>query len=401
MPMPQLMDVLFDIKHKKIEDSDKIMKNHECKLRHDCNIVNNVVQTREQRRDMRHQRELSRSRNRKHSRFHSSGLLQSQFKHYSKIELLDLIHIRLFHQEQTDRRLLSDTDDILTAQLKFETVILFKDSLNNHKLGWVKQFCDEENYDSEAIYDDLHPDNDGQSNIYRYFKNMLGSKPKAYYKLKKDIYKYTIYPPDNKAIERNLIELDFGEHIINWNVEAKFYNIKEEWLHNDFFPLGSDIYDSLCEKAEWIAQTKKNKQSYNLDTYDMLCIKTYTDTNELQSNFRHAFRTTADVNRRSQFVHWATTFQTVYIKIEMANRLHNSHQFISNVTLYHGLNRLFDTKQLMRQFYGLLSTTWEESVAKNFAGGAGMILQISQEINNKNVNAIEVDWISCHETEKE
>eukprot|EP01084_Bolivina_argentea_P250585 419919_1 len=38
MPMPQLMDVLFDIKHKKIEDSDKIMKNHECKLRHDCNI---------------------------------------------------------------------------------------------------------------------------------------------------------------------------------------------------------------------------------------------------------------------------------------------------------------------------------------------------------------------------
>eukprot|EP01084_Bolivina_argentea_P087238 157582_1 len=89
MPMPQLMNVLFDIKHQQIADSDKIMKYHECKLRHDCNIFNNVVQT----------WELSRSRSRKYSRLHGSGLLQSQFKNYSKIELLDLIHIRLFHQE--------------------------------------------------------------------------------------------------------------------------------------------------------------------------------------------------------------------------------------------------------------------------------------------------------------
>eukprot|EP01084_Bolivina_argentea_P276597 471978_1 len=94
-------------------------------------------------------------------------------------------------------------------------------------------------------------------------------------------------------------------------------------------------------------------------------------------------------------------FHIIFIKIEIGNILYECNDFICNVTLYHGLNRLFDTKKLVRQFHGALSTSWDESIARNFAGSAGMILQISKAINNQNVNAIEVDWISCHHMEKE
>lgn len=89
------------------------------------------------------------------------------------------------------------------------------------------------------------------------------------------------------------------------------------------------------------------------------------------------------------------------MKIEIGNELYNYNGNIGDFTLYHGLNRLFNTRGLARQFYGPLSTTWEVTVARNFAGDSGMILQINNDTNFKNVNAIEVDWISCHDNEQE
>ena len=63
---------------------------------------------------------------------------------------------------------------------------------------------------------------------------------------------------------------------------------------------------------------------------------------------------------------------------------------------------IFGNKQVFRrQFYGLLSTTWDLSTARNFAGDNGMIIQIDKDINFQNANAIEVDWISCHDNERE
>eukprot|EP01084_Bolivina_argentea_P124530 220659_1 len=111
-----------------------------------------------------------------------------------------------------------------------------------------------------------------------------------YYILKESLYKYIIKPNDNKANNRNLIELDFGNHIIDWKIKPKFYNMKQEWLQNDFAPIESDVYDSLYYKSSILANTKKNKSTYNLPINGILCIKMYTDTNDLQGNFRHAFR---------------------------------------------------------------------------------------------------------------
>eukprot|EP01084_Bolivina_argentea_P175560 303997_1 len=385
----QILDVVFYMQRENIAELKKIQQHYECKLKADCNILKNTIKTREC-------ELLSRAlKFEKYQPENRHQYLNMTLEDYSKMELLNLLHIRLFHKYMYRRK----RAEVVAPKLQMDNGKLFKDTLNIDNLHGLQLFCESEEYDTEAIYEDLYPDNDSQSNIYDYFKHKLKANINHYYLLKQKIIKYSINPPDTNSNDRHLVELDFGNHVIDWNVDPTFYNMKQEWLENEYFPIGQDIIDTLCIKAKILAETERN--IYGLSTDDILCIKTYTDTNELQGNFRHAFRTSSDDNRRSQFVHWATYMNITFIKIEISNELYQSNTFICNTTLYHGLDRLFNTKKLVNQFYGALSTTWEESVATNFAGGAGMILQIDKGINNKNVNAIEVDWISCHEAEKE
>eukprot|EP01084_Bolivina_argentea_P265833 450736_1 len=381
--MSQLMDAMFDIKRRNIRDSEQI-KAYQCQLKTECKIFKNNIES---------------HRHRSMPRVLKVTQQYQKFNQMtSEMELLDLIHVRLFHPNNR-RRLVQMTDDIITPDLEFENNELFLDKINNNNLKSFQQFCENEQFDTDAMYYDMYPDNDTQSNIYYCFKNKLKNKINQYYALKENILTYTINPP--KKNDKDLIELDFGEHVIDWNVEPKFCNVKQEWMGNEFCSIEQYIYDSLYSKSETIAATHQNKSTYNLLTDDILCIKTYTDTTELQRNFRHAFRSSSDDNRRAQFFHWATNINIIFIKIAIGNALYERNQFICNVTLYHGLDRLFDTKKLVRQFHGALSTTWDKQSAKNFAGDDGMILQINKEINNKNLNAIEVDWISCHDSEQE
>eukprot|EP01083_Nonionella_stella_P036672 100060_1 len=107
----------------------------------------------------------------------------------------------------------------------------------------------------------------------------------------------------------------------------------------------------------------------------------YTDTNDLQSEFRKAFRTSSKDEIRQQFVHWAMDLNLLFIKIEVLNIAYDYNEDIAGHILYHGLDRLFNTDGLVKQFHGALSTTPELSVARNFAGHSGMVLQT---INFKN-----------------
>eukprot|EP01084_Bolivina_argentea_P115260 204988_1 len=392
--MSKIMDVVIDIQSRNIKNCIQIKKQNKCSLGNNCNIFYNIRKTRQHRllsRALKSEQQYEKQNN------------HMKLEDFTKMELLNLAHVRLFHKQQGNERILSERRDIVASQLEFEKEILFMDKVHmkNNKLMSFRSYCLQEEYETEGIYDDMFPDNDDQSNIYQHFCNNLPNEINEYYALKKFLFNYTINPADNTAINRNLIELDFGQDVIAWDVKPKFDNIKEEWLHNQYFPIEHDLYQSLYLKSSIISNQQKNKTSYNLSVDDVLCIKMYTDTNELQSNFRHSFRTKSDANRRSQFLHWATILNIVFMKIEVANELYECNQFICSVTLYHGLNRLFDTKTLVNQFNGPLSTTWEQSVAKTFAGDQGMILEIDKGINNKNVNAIEVDWISCHDTEQE
>eukprot|EP01084_Bolivina_argentea_P282858 484302_1 len=369
--MSKLMDSWFDIQNGITDDSDLIMRKHQCTLQNDCNILKNNIDTRKY-------QLLSRA-----MKTTQTYELKND-SNYNKMEILDLIHVRLFHDQQSNRRSRRNKN----CRSDIHTKKLFMDQFENAELKEIRLFCEEEQYDTEAMHDDVVSDDATQSNICSLFE--IKVKDLA---LKEHIKKY--------IIDMNLVDLDFGDHIIYWNVTAKFKNVKEEWFNNEFFPIRQDLYDSLLEKSQIIVDTYQNQSSYNLTINDMACIKMYTDTNELQGEFRKSFRSSSDKNRRSQFIHWAINFHIVFIKIEIANQTKGCNEYISDQTLYHGLDRLFDTKGLVHKFHGALSTTLAESVATTFAGDAGMILTIDKRINNQNVNAIRVNWISCHVDEEE
>eukprot|EP01084_Bolivina_argentea_P300634 518449_1 len=292
------MDILFDVTHRNIKDSENIKNDYQCKLKHDCVIMKNINETRKHHLLSRVLRPVQQYKVQNDNK--SSNMTS---KDYGKMELLDLIHVRLFHSEDNYRR---TRVDVVAPKLKLEKDNVFKDMLNNdHDLDPFQLFCDSEEYDTEAIYEDLFPDNDSQSNVYYYFKNKLKDDLNKYDLLKQTIAKYTINPPNKQANDRHLIDLDFGDHVTDWNVQPKFHNMKQEWILNEWFPITQDMIDTLYIKSKILANTNKNKLNSNLSTDDVLCVKMYTDTNELQGNFRHAFRTNSDKNRRSQFIHWA------------------------------------------------------------------------------------------------
>eukprot|EP01084_Bolivina_argentea_P055209 101222_1 len=397
--MSRVMDVFFDLQHTNIKFLNKIKQRYQCE-NNECDILESVVKTR---------KHVLRSRIPNKMQNNNKLLrLQLSSEEYCMMELLEFVHVRLFHKEEHYRNRLPNRAGISTSEFDIQigkdnenkVNILFKDKLN-HSLKLLDLFCDQYDYDSEALYDDIFPDQDGQSNIYKFFECNLKSKMNEYHLLKDELSRYTINPVDKQAMERNLIDLDFGQHVTDWNIQPQFAHMKDEWLENDFFQISNDIYKSLQIKSKIIAKQAHNKSTYNFSQHDILCIKVYTDTNELQANFRHAFRCSSDKKRRSQFIHWATQISVIFLKIEVENQVYKYNKDICDVTLYHGLNRLFNTRGLVRQFYGLLSTTWELSVAETFAGGSGMILQINKDVNFKNANALAVDWISCHDNEQE
>eukprot|EP01083_Nonionella_stella_P231826 818362_1 len=385
--MAQLMDVLFDIKNKKIKDIEAFTRNFGCQSAQQCNILNNNT-------DRRRQRTIRP----KHAYYYKDigGDNNMSLEDCNTMEMLDVIHMKVFHPQNSDQRIEDrKAKDILDEEV--ESNHLFKDRLDyDIDLRPFKLFCDVNEYDSEALYHDMFL---RQSNVYAFFKN--NDTMDKLDLLKDDVSIYVAKPLDEDAQGRRLTQLDFGHHVTDWNVTPKFYNIKQEWTENEYAPISLELCKSLYMQSQTIAKTNKNRASYNLSAHDILCIKTYTDTTNLQAQFRHAFRTSSDKNRRSQFIHWATHLNITFIKIEVGNEVHQHNEFISNHTLYHGLNRLFDTKQLRRQFNGPLSTSWDIEIAIRFAGDHGMVLQIDKGVNNKNSNAMTVDWISCHDNENE
>eukprot|EP01084_Bolivina_argentea_P157372 274258_1 len=390
--MSLIMDVFFELEHGNSEYRNKIKNDYECN-HYECNILESVVETRKYGLRSRIPSNIKNT----HKPFQS----QLSIEEVCIMELLEFIHIRLFHPTEHYKDRLPNKAGIHATECEIENVvedktinILFIDELNyNSSFNLISTFCDRNEYDTEALYNDIFFESHEKSNVFQFFE----SKVNLYYLLKDQLSKYKIQPID----ETNLIDLDFGEHITDWKVKPMFKNMKEEWLQNEFARIDQDICKSLEIKSMIIANQNYNKSRYNFSTSDILCIKVYTDTDALQANFRKSFRSNSGAKRRSQFYHWAIYFSTLFLKIEVLNQVHNYNENICNLTLYHGLNRLFNTHGLVRQFYGALSTTWNLLVARNFAADSGMILQINRDVNFKNANAIAVDWISCHHNEQE
>eukprot|EP01083_Nonionella_stella_P284578 968835_1 len=141
MGMSQLMDVLFDIKNKKIKDIDAFTSNYACQATQNrCNIRNNNT-------DRRRERTI-RSR---YARYYKGMSLDD----CNTMDMLDMIHMKVFHPQNNDQRIEErKAKDIVDEEV--ESNHLFKDRLDHDiDLRPFKLFCDSNAYDSEAIYHDV------------------------------------------------------------------------------------------------------------------------------------------------------------------------------------------------------------------------------------------------------
>eukprot|EP01084_Bolivina_argentea_P202508 345994_1 len=107
----QIMDTAYDIQHNKIsKDNTHMVFKGQCKLKSKCNILQSNLQTRSH-------RLLSRVLSKKHSKYIKQGTELST-EHYCTMELLDTIHIKIWHDDENYRRLVPNT--LNTGDIMYE-----------------------------------------------------------------------------------------------------------------------------------------------------------------------------------------------------------------------------------------------------------------------------------------
>eukprot|EP01083_Nonionella_stella_P037606 102496_1 len=134
MSMAQLMDVLFDIKNKKIKDIEAFTSNFGCQAaQHRCNILKNMT-------DRTRQRTI-RS---KYAYYYNDigGHNNMSLDDCNTMEMLDMIHMKVFHPQNNDQRIEErKAKDIIDEEV--ESNHLFKDRLDyGIDLRPFKLFCD-------------------------------------------------------------------------------------------------------------------------------------------------------------------------------------------------------------------------------------------------------------------
>eukprot|EP01084_Bolivina_argentea_P250586 419925_1 len=263
--MSQLLDISFQIKDETIKDIEAFKKNYGCQeTKYKCNILNNNMKTRRRNEVLSTKRIASKYGHKEieNITMYYDGMT---LEDYNKMEMLDLIHIKIFHPQNNHNQRIQKRKEKDIINEEIENNQLFKDRFDyDIDLHSLKMYCDLNEFDSEAIHNDIFPDNDSQSNIYLFFRNnndKTKHKMDIFYLFKDDILIYCIKPFDKQANKNNLPELDFGDNIINWNIKSKYYNVKKEWMENEYDQISLDVYNSLYIKSKDIAKTNKNVSS--------------------------------------------------------------------------------------------------------------------------------------------
>eukprot|EP01084_Bolivina_argentea_P203584 347675_1 len=204
-----MMDIFFQLKnsgHNLMHYEFQQIERFYC-VSNNCKILDAMVQTRQKRSRLRL---TNRRRN----------IKDEEFEEFSMMELLDFIHIRLFHKEEQYRQILPNRAGQTETYIKQEGILL-KDDLK--AISW---FCNENEYDSEALFDDIFVGPDEQSNAYLFYQCNLKNDMNQYHLLKHKLSKYKIEP---------FIYLFKDE--INYNFE---YDVKEDQTKKHYLLIDKD-----------------------------------------------------------------------------------------------------------------------------------------------------------------
>ena len=193
--------------------------------------------------------------------------------------------------------------------------------------------------------------------------------------------------------------INFGLNVLQWlsfGEQPDFGTVGEELVRNP----DSTIDDHILQQYLMICLAKITGTTYTVN--EMLCLKMYTDTNEMQSQLRRAHWTAALLKVRKAYYQWAMGLHRAHLYHAVPIPT-SSASTSKPCRLYHGLNRLFTVSRELPVYFGPFSTTIARTVASTFCNEQGLIWLIQSSYANplKLVLGINVDWISGFKHERE
>lgn len=187
-------------------------------------------------------------------------------------------------------------------------------------------------------------------------------------------FKTCIYP----FLGQVPLGINFGLNILKWlpyGVEPHHDTLKSEILKNADSTIDSVLfthYMMIC-----IAKIKGTTYTVN----EMMCLKLYSDTTELQALLRKAHWTVAEEEVRKAYYQWAMGLYQTHLyhakPIPVGSNSSNK-----PCKLYHGLSQMFVMDRELPIYNGPLSTTIAREVATSFCKEQGLIWLIQSTFAN-------------------
>eukprot|EP01083_Nonionella_stella_P234881 826463_1 len=212
-------------------------------------------------------------------------------------------------------------------------------------------------------------------------------------------------------------------------IRSKYGSLKEEILQNESFTLNPMQLQQVMIKCDHYMKTEKVKTivccmetcEYDLKQGDtipkahLLCLILYCDCTQLQKHFSATFRKKdwfesikSLMKRHSEFAIWARLLRESIEVFGMDGHCQhvdengNTH-FPAQGPFYCGMSHVMVMPQFNISLFCPTSTTKQESVAWEFAGDDGIVIQLSNngENDNLSIKSFSCAWLSGHPRESE
>ena len=203
---------------------------------------------------------------------------------------------------------------------------------------------------------------------------------------------------DDEKEDDEPLGINFGLNVLQWlcyGQQPDYGTLKDEIIGNP----ESTIDRALFNNYEIQCVAKIKGKEYTLE--EMLCLKLYCDTTELQALLRRAHWTVTPLAVRKKYYRWAMGLYRAHLY--HATPIPVAPGKTKPSRLYHGLSRLFTITREMPIYFGPFSTTIAKEVATNFSKNQGLIWMIQSTYANplRFCIGISMDWISGFKNERE
>eukprot|EP01083_Nonionella_stella_P227076 805958_1 len=394
-------------------------------------------------------------------------------------DLFDGIHCYLLHPYDFGARIRGDKQlstrshlrskstkyNIILAHGDESTDLTFYDSLHMFwctiqqsdqiaNISSLKQFLSDQEYDSEALMEDIGQDMNDKCNIYQHAGNS------TYATLIDFVYKYRLsahsfstgiifyywdyhkHYKKNKQIEAE-DEWNVNDHggyrTTDLYIQARYASLKQEITQNTLCPLSQALYrESHIKVLQYMHQPFvksiradvwgdiEPKLHYGLGKDDpftkqhLLAVVLYTDRSDLCSAFGNTFRKLnffeelqSIKERNSQFAIWSRLLREAvqYFGHSGRGEWDPAHIDTANAQKYKvlkgpffcGLGKVMVIPQFNIRLCGPTSTSRHREIAAQFSGEDGMILELNNDGDQRcdRIHAFDCSWISKFHQEDE